>query len=363
MHDFNQRLIAWQHGQGRHDLPWQVTDPYRVWLSEIMLQQTQVRTVLAYYERFLARFPSVEALASAAPEEVLGLWSGLGYYSRARNLHRCAQCVVQKWGGQFPRQASDLQTLPGIGPSTAAAIAAFCFDERISILDGNVRRSLSRLCAFDGDLSRAQAVDALWDLAQTWLPERAADMPDYTQGLMDLGALVCTPRNPRCEACPVQPLCEAHAQGQVLSYPVRTRRLRRSSEAWWWLCVFDAQGRIWLAPRPDDGIWPGLHAPPIAHSEAELEQLVHAAGLADTPWQPWPVIAHALTHKDLHLHPMALHLNAAQARRWQRQAHTQGQGQGQSQRQLGQWYAVPDWASLGLPAPVRKWLAALGGMG
>jgi A/G-specific adenine glycosylase len=183
-------LVAWQRVSGRSHLPWQNTrDPYRVWLSEVMLQQTQVGTVLGYYERFMARYPDVAALAAAPFDDVLALWSGLGYYSRARNLHRCAQAVVTVYGGCFPPSASALAELPGIGRSTAAAIAAFCFGERVAILDGNVKRVLSRVLAYGEDLARSSAERELWAQAQTLLPAESADMPAYTQGLMDLGAI------------------------------------------------------------------------------------------------------------------------------------------------------------------------------
>ncbi|HSV44995.1 MAG TPA: A/G-specific adenine glycosylase, partial [Ramlibacter sp.] len=192
---FSARLVRWQQAHGRHGLPWQGTrDPYRVWLSEIMLQQTQVSAVLGYYDRFLERFPGVASLAAAPLDAVLGLWSGLGYYSRARNLHRCAQLVVSQHGGSFPAEAVQLQALPGIGRSTAAAIAAFCFGERVSILDGNVRRVLTRLLAFESDLAQAASERVLLAQAQALVPRQAARMPAYTQGLMDLGATVCLPR-------------------------------------------------------------------------------------------------------------------------------------------------------------------------
>src|SRR5450755_628451 len=183
---FAARVIAWQRGHGRHGLPWQNTrDPYRVWLSEIMLQQTQVATVLGYYERFLHRFPDVAALAAASLDDVFGLWSGLGYYSRARNLHRCAQVVVAEHGGHFPARSAALMLLPGIGRSTAAAIAAFCFGERVAILDGNVKRVLARVLAFDADLANGPAEHELWQRATAMLPE--TNIEAYTQGLMDLG--------------------------------------------------------------------------------------------------------------------------------------------------------------------------------
>src|SRR5436190_18768646 len=192
---FADRVIAWQRTHGRHTLPWQNTrDPYRVWLSEIMLQQTQVATVLGYYERFLQRFPDVHALAAASIDDVFALWSGLGYYSRARNLHRCAQKVVAEHGGRFPPTSAALAELPGIGRSTAAAIAAFCFGERVAILDGNVKRVLTRVLAFDGDLAEARAERELWTEATALLPLH--DIAAYTQGLMDLGATVCAARAP-----------------------------------------------------------------------------------------------------------------------------------------------------------------------
>ncbi|HNK05571.1 MAG TPA: A/G-specific adenine glycosylase, partial [Giesbergeria sp.] len=246
-------VVRWQAEHGRSSLPWQRTrDPYRVWLSEIMLQQTQVATVLDYYARFLARFPDVHALAAAPQDDVLALWSGLGYYSRARNLHRCAQQVVQVHGGRFPATVAELSALPGIGRSTAGAIAAFCFGQRAPILDANVRRVLTRLLGFDGDLAQAAQERALWQHAQDLLPTQQLDesMPRYTQGLMDLGAMVCLPRQPRCEACPLQVHCVARAEGTPEQYPVRTRKLVRQAQAWWLLQLQDAQGRVWLERRP-----------------------------------------------------------------------------------------------------------------
>ena len=234
---FAARVIRWQHTHGRHGLPWQTNDPYRVWLSEVMLQQTQVATVLAYYPRFIDRFPDVRALAAAQLDDVLALWSGLGYYSRARNLHRCAQEVVAMHGGEFPRSAAQLESLPGIGRSTAAAIASFCFGERVASLDGNVKRVLARVLAFGEDLAQARGTSQLWEYAQELLPKRdlATAMPAYTQGLMDLGATLCMSRQPQCDACPVAGSCAARAEGRQLQYPVKSRKLRRSSQAMWLL--------------------------------------------------------------------------------------------------------------------------------
>jgi A/G-specific adenine glycosylase len=335
---FARLVVDWQRLYGRQSLPWQNTqDPYRVWLSEIMLQQTQVSTVLDYFPRFLGRFPDVAALASAPQDDVLALWSGLGYYSRARNLHKCAQEVMGRFGGAFPRRAEDLQTLPGIGRSTAAAIAAFCFEERAAILDGNVKRVLTRVLGYGADLAVAKNEKALWALAQDLLPSQAADMPRYTQALMDLGATVCLPRKAQCETCPVSAVCQAQMQGQPLSYPVKTRKLKRSSATLWLLWAVNEQGQVWLQKRPDSGIWAGLFSLPVFDSEAQLLAAWPQETLPQfiTPWK------HVLTHRDLHLHPVRL------------------LGSGRSAPACeGQWVHAQAWPDLGLPAPIRALLAS-----
>ncbi|MBP6778419.1 MAG: A/G-specific adenine glycosylase [Piscinibacter sp.] len=336
---FAARLIAWQRSAGRNDLPWQGTrDPYRVWLSEIMLQQTQVATVLPYYARFVLRFPDVQALAAASQDDVLALWSGLGYYGRARNLHRCAQTVVAEHGGCFPRSAAGLQALPGIGRSTAAAIAAFCFGERVAILDGNVKRVLTRVLGFDGDLAEAAHERALWAEATTLLPARG--IARYTQGLMDIGATVCSARAPDCAACPLAGDCHARRAGDPARYPVKTRRLVRGARENWWLWL-EWRGRVWLEQRPPRGVWAGLWTLPLLDDEAAAAAAAHALGA--TPEQ-LPTIRHALTHFDWTLHPRRARLarkpadGAALAR--------------------GRWVARDDLASIALPAPLRKLLLA-----
>ncbi len=336
--DFAARIVAWQRSHGRSQLPWQNTrDPYRVWLSEVMLQQTQVSTVLGYFARFLERFPDVKALAAGTEDEVFGLWSGLGYYSRARNMHRCAQDVVARFGGEFPRTATDLVTLPGIGRSTAAAIAAFCFGERVAILDGNVKRVLTRVLGFAGDMSSTAQERALWDLATQLLPpaEQREAIAHYTQGLMDLGATVCLPRKPSCMLCPVDKSCIALREGAPERYPVKTRKLKRSAQSLWVLLARDAQGRVWLQKRPAKGIWAGLYCLPVFDSREELLAALPAA--AQGAVQDLPAFVHVLTHKDLHLHPMQL------------------QG-GQPQGEGARWVAAQEWRQLGLPAPMRKLL-------
>lgn len=344
---FAARVIAWQKRHGRHDLPWQATrDPYRVWLSEVMLQQTQVATVLGYYERFLQRFPDVAALARAPLDEVLALWSGLGYYSRARNLHACAQAVVDRHGGHFPSTSSELAALPGIGRSTAAAIAAFCFGERVAILDGNVKRVLARVLAFDGDLGEQRQERRLWQHAGELLPARGIEA--YTQGLMDLGATVCIAREPRCERCPVHTLCVARQQDAVQRYPLRTRKLRRKqrSNAWLWL---EHSGRVWLQRRPLNGVWAGLWSWPEFESTDVLMQRSEVwPGAADV----LPTLQHSLTHFDWLLTPVRWRLPARLAATKLRAIEAE-----LSSADEGRWCTVDEALALGLPAPLRKLLA------
>ena len=342
------QVVRWQAAHGRNHLPWQNTrDAYRVWLSEIMLQQTQVATVLEYYARFLARFPDVRQLAAAPQDEVLALWSGLGYYSSARNLHRCAQIVVHQHGGEFPRTVDELAALPGIGRSTAGAIAAFCFGARAPILDANVRRVLTRVLGFGADLAEAKNERALWQQAEALLPRQDLShaMPRYTQGLMDLGAGICLPRNPNCLLCPLQEACVARRDGNPQDYPVRTRKLKRSAQAWWLLLRQDGEGRLWLERRPPIGIWAGLYCPPVYDSRAALDEALQLHASCDA--RDLPAFTHVLTHRDLHLHPVL-----ARDATPQPNAHCAEQQSG--------WFAPTQWPALGLPAPVRKLLASLG---
>jgi A/G-specific adenine glycosylase len=310
-----------------------------VWLSEIMLQQTQVSTVKAYYAKFLERCPQVADLAQASHDEVMALWAGLGYYSRARNLHACAKAVMNVHGGEFPQTAELLQTLPGIGRSTAAAIAAFCFSERVAILDGNVKRVLSRVQAFKGDLASAASEKQLWTLAQSQLPTRdlSQTIPRYTQAIMDLGATVCTPKQPACHACPMQRICQAYAQGRVQDFPIKTKKIKRSSESWWLLLASDSRGRILLEQRPTPGIWAGLYCLPMFASEQALRQTLTAR--QQMQLHTLPAFKHVLTHKDLHLHVLSLSLTTSRL-----------------PSMAGQWVAQP--LSLGLPAPIKKILAS-----
>lgn len=346
---FSSAVTQWQVMHGRHGLPWQGTrDPYPVWLSEIMLQQTQVGTVLGYFSRFLQRFPTVKALAQANQVDVLALWSGLGYYSRARNLHRCAQAIVQQHGGQFPRTAAALQALPGIGPSTAAAIAAFCFSEPVSIYDGNVKRVLARFLGFENDLSVPGHDRQLHQVAQTLVPTTQLEvaMPRYTQGLMDLGATICTRTKPSCLLCPLQQACVAQRSPNPARLPVKSRRLQRSTQAWFLLFWQHPDGRIWLQERPPKGIWAALFCPQVFTSEAELQS--HAQSQGGGPLRPLMPFTHSLTHRDLALYPFVCPLptgsvNAADTR--------------------GCWTDATLLPQLGVPAPVAKLVAQLLGAG
>ncbi len=340
---FAAHVIAWQRRHGRHALPWQGTrDPYRVWLSEIMLQQTQVATVLGYYERFLQRFPDVAALAAAPLDDVLALWSGLGYYSRARNMHRCAQAVVAGHGGRFPATSEALAQLPGIGRSTAAAIAAFCFGERVAILDGNVKRVLTRVLGFEGDLAEAARERELWSLATALLPDTGIE--PYTQGVMDLGATLCTARAPQCLICPVRADCRAAQQGTQANFPVKTRKLKRGrrEHVWLWL---QWRGEVWLVQRPATGVWAGLWSLPEFDSATTFEDTSR-----DWPGsaQVLPSFTHVLTHLDWTLHP----------RRWTVPSRTAAARVDAitSMWPTGRWFGLDEALAAGLPAPLRKLL-------
>lgn len=321
---FARALIGWQRRAGRHDLPWQASrDPYRIWVSEIMLQQTQVSTVLGYYERFLAAFPDVGALAAAPIEAVLRRWSGLGYYTRARHLHTAAREVVVRHAGVFPTDPAALEALPGIGRSTAAAIAAFSRGTRVPILDGNVKRVLCRVFAVDGDPAERAVEQRLWAIATRELPE-AGDgrVQTYTQAVMDLGATVCLRSRPRCDACPVAARCEARRQGRVDALPARRPAKAAATRAAHWL-LLRAGGAVLLERRPAKGLWGGLWslpelAPPTPGAAATTASRcmpaepsviacvdavaarawIAAAGLGAPAADPEPVaeVRHAFTH-------------------------------------------------------------------
>lgn len=340
---FSSRVVAWQREHGRHDLPWQATrDAYRIWISEIMLQQTQVATVLAYYERFLARFPDVRSLAAASEDDVLALWSGLGYYARARNLHRAAREVVERFDGVFPATHADLVQLPGVGRSTAAAIAAFATGERGAILDGNVRRVLARHAGIDGDPASAAVAARLWSEAEARLP--AGGIEAYTQGMMDLGANLCLPRVPHCLLCPVAGDCVARIENRIDELPQRRARAaaRRKRIA---MLVVLSHGEVLLEKRPSTGIWGGLWSLPEAEAGASPRDfLAREWGLEAARIDAIEPFEHAFTHFILEVEPWRIELRSS-ARLAEGRPAT--------------WLALADLAGAALPSPVRKLLQKL----
>ena len=298
---FATRVIAWQRQHGRHDLPWQGTrDPYRIWVSEIMLQQTQVATVIPYFARFVARFPDVAALAGATEEVVLTHWSGLGYYSRARNLLRAAMCVRDSHGGAFPRRFEDILALPGIGRSTAGAIASLAFGARHAILDGNVKRVLARHAGIAGP-SLATFNERMWVLAESRLPARGVET--YAQGIMDLGATLCTRSNPSCKRCPVRSDCVAFTRGLTAALPVVAKRKpvpRRSTTM-----ILLTHGRdVLLERRPAPGIWGGLWSFPETDDPAGITAICRSRlGATVSTVEPLAAISHGFTHFSLDIRP------------------------------------------------------------
>jgi len=342
---FARRITAWQRRHGRHDLPWQGTrDPYAIWLSEIMLQQTQVATVVPYFQRFRARFPDVASLAAADEDEVLQLWSGLGYYSRARNLHRAAQSVVERHGGEFPRELAAVEALPGIGRSTAAAIAGFAFGARAAILDGNVKRVLARHFAVDGYPGERAVEQRLWQLAESLLPPDGVEA--YIQGLMDLGATVCTRRAPRCEHCPVRATCAARAQNRVAALPAaRPRRTvphRRTI-----MLVLRRGDDVLLHKRPAVGVWGGLWCfPEIGAGDDPAQVAARTYGCEIAPVERLGLLRHGFTHFTLDIAPVVGRVLRVVPRAAQPGV---------------LWMPLEDAAGAAVPVPVRKLLRALGG--
>ena len=297
---FADRLVRWQTRHGRHDLPWQGThDAYRIWLSEIMLQQTQVATVIPYYRCFLERFPDVAALAAAPVEAVLEAWAGLGYYARARNLHRCAQAVVDDYAGRFPDEPSRLAELPGIGRSTAAAICVFAFGVSAAILDGNVKRVLTRHFGVEGFPAQAAVDKQLWQLADSLLPPTRVEA--YTQGLMDLGATVCTRANPVCNDCPMQETCVARRDGRQAELPT-ARPIRVLPEREARVLVLTDGRHVLLERRPPAGIWGGLLALPELADEA-ADEFTRRHGFHPQQIKELPALRHAFSHFRLTLRP------------------------------------------------------------
>lgn len=340
--DFAGRLLDWFDHSGRHDLPWQhPRTPYRVWLSEIMLQQTQVQVVVPYFERFVAALPDVAALAAAPLDDVLALWSGLGYYARARNLHAAARACVEQHDGELPRDFDALLALPGIGRSTAGAILAQAWGERVAILDGNVKRVLCRHRGIDGWPGTPRIEKVLWQIAESQLPRTR--LADYTQAQMDFGATLCTRHDPACVLCPLQDDCVALASGRVAELPTPKPGKPLPERKAIVLLLHDACGRVLLQRRPPAGVWAALWSLPEAetHEAARAWFDAHVAGDYDRG-QPLDAIAHGFTHYRLELQPI----------RWVGVAPRAAVRDNDDLR----WLARDELATLGIPAPIRKLL-------
>jgi A/G-specific adenine glycosylase len=352
--DFASLLIGWHARHGRHDLPWQSRrTAYRVWVSEIMLQQTQVATVIPYYGKFMQRFPDVRALAAAPLDDVLHLWSGLGYYARARNLHRAAVRISEEHGGRFPESFEAVAALPGIGRSTAGAILALSRGERFPILDGNVRRVLSRHFGVEGSASDRAVLEKLWNLSDECTPTQQVDT--YTQAVMDLGATVCIRRNPSCTACPLSTACVAYRTGRQHELPspkpTRTRRLRQV----FMLAAVREDGDVLLERRPERGVWGGLWCLPEFGSATEAAAYARRM-LRGAPDRPLPLapVEHAFTHFDLVITPLLAHCSGSADPEASSESNVSGPTQ---------WYRASGPARLGLPAPIRLLLEKLAGAG
>jgi len=334
---FAARLLHWFDRHGRHDLPWQhPRTPYRVWLSEVMLQQTRVATAIPYFSRFVARFPDVRSLAAAAQDEVLACWSGLGYYSRARNLQRAAQACLAEHDGELPRTLEQLTALPGIGRSTAAAILAQAHGERIAILDGNVKRVLARHADIQGFPGRPAVERALWSEATARLPPQR--LADYTQALMDFGATVCTPRRPMCPTCPLRDDCLAVARDHVHALPTPKPRRVIPERKVVMLVLLDGDGCVLFERRPPSGIWGGLLGLP---EFASIEDALLAAarrGAATGDALPARTYRHQFTHFKLDITPLLLQVRAATA----------------VAESSHEWHAREAFADLALPTAVRR---------
>lgn len=342
---FNRRILAWFDRHGRKNLPWQKPrTPYRVWLSEIMLQQTQVQTVIAYFQRFIKRFPTVKALASAEIDEVLALWSGLGYYARARNLYRCAQLIMSEHQGKFPSDLTALQALPGIGRSTAGAIITLGFKQPAPILDGNVKRVLCRFHAIAGWPGLPAIAQRLWEWAEKYLPRTRND--DYTQALMDLGALVCTRSQPQCTLCPLRSHCLAYAQGNPTNYPHNKPRKTLPVRAINLLLLCNKDGAILLEKRPATGIWGGLWSLPETTLADNLSHYcVKSYHCKVGAAQIWPSFRHTFTHFHLDITPIMLRVISWRPPLMDSTAIV--------------WYNIAQAEKKGLAAPVKKLLLQL----
>ncbi len=333
---FSKKVITYYHAKGRKDLPWHNTkDAYRIWLSEVMLQQTQVKTVIPYYQNFLKKFPTVNSLADADIDQVLHLWSGLGYYSRARNLHKAAQMIRDEFNGEFPQSQSELESLPGVGRSTAGAIAAFAFDKATAILDGNVKRVLARCFAIEGWYGQTKVLNKLWDLSERLTPKK--ETAAYNQAMMDIGAVVCKRSNPECSSCPLTQKCQAKLEDRVIELPHKKPKKARPNKSVYWQLYIDNR-KVLLKKRPPSGIWGGLWSfPQIPSDDYQLSD--------ETQLQP---ILHKFSHYDLNIQPLLMQKTVKSKAKMRIM-----------ESDLTCWYSLVEPEPLGLPTPVSKLLDKL----
>ncbi|MDY1047555.1 A/G-specific adenine glycosylase [Pseudomonas coleopterorum] len=337
---FSSAVLEWYDRNGRHDLPWQQDiNPYRVWVSEIMLQQTQVSTVLNYFDRFMAALPTVQALAEAPEDEVLHLWTGLGYYTRARNLQKTARIVMAEHGGEFPHDVEKLVELPGIGLSTAGAIASISMGLRAPILDGNVKRVLARYTAQEGYPGEPKVAKALWATAERLTPQTRVN--HYTQAMMDLGATLCTRSKPSCLLCPLEKSCEAHMLGLEIRYPVRKPRKAVPQRATLMPLLANREGAILLYRRPSSGLWGGLWSLPQLDDLNDLDHLADQHALHLLGRRQLPALTHTFSHFQLAIDPWLVQVEQT--------AHHVAEAD-------WLWYNLATPPRLGLAAPVKKLL-------
>ncbi|EGQ9303338.1 A/G-specific adenine glycosylase [Vibrio vulnificus] len=345
MTPFASAILKWYDAYGRKNLPWQHNkSAYSVWLSEIMLQQTQVATVIPYYQRFLQRFPSVIDLANAEQDEVLHLWTGLGYYARARNLHKAAKMVAEQYHGEFPLELEQMNALPGIGRSTAAAVLSSVHKQPHAILDGNVKRTLSRAFAVEGWPGQKTVENQLWQLAEAHTPN--TDVDKYNQAMMDMGAMVCTRSKPKCTLCPVGELCQANKQGNPLGYPgKKPKKEKPVKETWFAMLHYNNQ--VWLEQRPQNGIWGGLFCFP-QNEHALLEALLEKRGIKEGDIRTQKTLIafrHTFSHYHLDITPILLDLSK--------------QPDMVMEASNGLWYNLANPEEVGLAAPVKQLLESL----
>lgn len=342
---FAKKLLTWYQAHGRHELPWQKNPtPYRVWISEIMLQQTQVSTAIPYYHRFMRNFPSLKSLATANLDHVLSHWSGLGYYARARNLHRAAIILHKEQHGRFPKNVEALKELPGIGLSTAGAIASFSMNIPATILDGNVKRVLTRYFAVEGWPGKTEVHQQLWAIAKANTPEK--NVNHYNQAIMDLGAMICTRTKPKCSLCPFTKDCIAHQENRETEFPYRKKAAKRPTKQIQTLLLQQHSGEILLERRPPTGIWGGLWGFPECSLDEDLKKYCqehYQVKVLD--YQKWDLMHHQFSHFHLEINPVLLIIkpNGLQIM--------------DSDSQL--WYNISDELPGGIPAPVKKLLARI----